>query len=55
MICESYLTDTAITCASSTFKKLQLYVNMSPPANIITFRLTLTHVTFDLDLHGLCP
>ena len=34
---------------------MQLDVNMSPPANIITFRLTLTHVTFDLDLHDLYP
>ena len=28
---------------------LQLDVDMSPPANITTFRLTLTHVSFDLD------
>ncbi len=24
-------------------------VNMSPPANILTFRQTLTHVTFNID------
>ncbi len=29
--------------------KMQLDVDMSPPANIMTFRLTLTHVSFDLD------
>ncbi len=28
---------------------MQLDVDMSPPANIITFRSGLTHLTFDLD------
>ena len=28
---------------------MQLDVDMSPPANIITLRLVLTHVTFDPD------
>ncbi len=28
---------------------MQLDVDMSPPANIMTFRLGLTHITFDLD------
>ena len=31
-------------------KKKQLDFDMSPPANIMTFRLTLTQVSFDLDL-----
>ncbi len=31
------------------FKKMHLDVDMSPPANDITFRLGLTHLTFDLD------
>ncbi len=30
-------------------KKMQLDVDVSPPANIITFRLTFTYVTFDFD------
>ncbi len=30
-------------------KKMQLDVDMSPPANSITFRLGLNHLTFDLD------
>ncbi len=30
----------------------QLNVDVSPPANIMTFRLTLTNVTFGLDLHS---
>ncbi len=29
--------------------KMQLDVDMSPPANIMTVRWTLTHVSFDLD------
>ena len=29
--------------------KMQLDIDISPPANDITFRLGLTHVTFDLD------
>ena len=28
---------------------MQLNVDVSPPANIMTLRLCLTHVTFDLD------
>ncbi len=28
---------------------MQLDVDVSPPANLMTFRLGLTHVTFDLD------
>ncbi len=31
------------------FKMKQLDVDMSPPTNIMTFRLGLTHLTFDLD------
>ena len=30
----------------------QLDLNVSPPANIMTFRLTLTQVTIDLDPHA---
>ena len=30
-------------------KKMQLDIDMSPPANIMTLRLGLTHLTFDLD------
>ncbi len=30
-------------------KKMQLDVDISPPANITTFRLDLTYMTFDLD------
>ncbi len=30
-------------------KKMQLDVDMSPPTNIMTFRLGLTNMTFDLD------
>ncbi len=29
-------------------QKMQLDVDVSPPANIMTFKLGLTHVTFDL-------
>ncbi len=29
--------------------KMQLYIEVSPPANITNLRITLTHVTFDLD------
>ncbi len=36
-------------------QKMQLDVNKSPPANIMTFRLGLTHVTFDLDPCDLWP
>ena len=32
------------------YKKMQLDVDVSPPANIMTFWLTLTNVTFDPDL-----
>ncbi len=31
------------------FQKMQLDVDVSPPANIMTFRPGLTHLTFDLD------
>ncbi len=31
--------------------KMQLDVDVSPPANIMTLRLDLTNVTFDLDMH----
>ncbi len=31
------------------YKKMQLDVEVSPPANITSGSLTLTHVTFDLD------
>ena len=34
-------------------EKMQLDVDVSPPANIMTLRLGLTHVTFDLDPHDL--
>ncbi len=30
-------------------RKMQLDVDMSPPANIMTFRLTVTHASFYLD------
>ncbi len=30
-------------------KKMQLDVDVSPPANIMAFRPGLTHLTFDLD------
>ncbi len=33
----------------------QLDVDVSPPANIIIFRLALTHMTFDLDSRDLKP
>ncbi len=31
------------------YKKMQLDVGVSPPANIMTFRPGLTYMTFDLD------
>ncbi len=34
---------------------MQLDVNVSPPANIMTFRHGLTHVTFDLHPCNLWP
>ena len=36
-------------------KKMQLDVDVSPPANIMTLGLGLTHVTFDFDQHDLWP
>ncbi len=33
----------------------QLDIDVSPPANIMSFRLTLTHMTFDLDPNNLGP
>ena len=35
--------------------KMQLDVEVSPPANIITFRLDLTHLPFDFDPRDRCP
>ncbi len=35
-------------CSLNLKKKMQLDVDVSPPANVKTFRLGLTHVTFDL-------
>ena len=37
------------------WKKMQLDVDVSPPANIMTLRLGLTHVTSDLDPCDLWP
>ncbi len=34
---------------------MQLDVDVSPPANILTLRLGLTHVTFNLDPFDLDP
>ncbi len=34
---------------------MQLDIDVSPPANIMGLRLTLTHVTFDLDPSDLWP
>ena len=42
-------------CECAQFSKMQLDVDRSPPANIMTLRLTLTHMTFDLDLMNYCP
>ena len=38
---------------AAAWKKMQLDVDVSPPANIMTLRLCFTHVTFDLDPHDL--
>ncbi len=38
--------DTQVTHLES--EKMQLDVEVSPPANRVSLRLTLTHVTFDL-------
>ena len=38
-----------LTVPSETEKKMQLDVDMSPPANIMTFKLGLTYLIFDLD------
>ena len=35
--------------ASHTIQKMQLDVGVSQPANIMTFRPSLTYLTFDLD------
>ena len=37
-----------VFCSIRPNKKMQLDVDVRPPANIMTFRLGLTHVTFDL-------
>ncbi len=42
------LTNTFLFPVSRALCKMQLDIDMSPPANIMTFRLTLTHMTFDL-------
>ncbi len=40
---------------SAIFKKMQLDVDVSPPANILSICLTLTQVTFDLNPSDLWP
>ncbi len=37
-----------------TEKEMQLDVEVSPPANIMSLSFTLTHITFDLDPSS-CP
>ncbi len=37
-------------CDLAALVKMQLDIDVSPPANIIIIKLTVTHVTFDLDL-----
>ena len=37
------------------YLKMQLDVEVSPPANRKSLRLTLAHVTFDFDLSDLLP
>ncbi len=40
---------------SSIVSKTHLYIRVSPAASNMPFRLTLYHVTFNLDPSDLCP